>query len=429
MKVIFLYPEYYEIARFGRKRKEYPPFGVMYLAAIVEEKNYSVEIRSVSTENYKFDLREYDLVLYSLSSSCTYEMMKKSRRESLFNFSAKIFVGGIHASLYPHEVFKDFNANYLIKGEGEIALGEILNSLERGEDDVSIRGVMTKNNSEEPIEYANYIENLDEIPYPARHLLPEEDFIMTGRLAIRNIRMTHILVSRGCPYNCYFCGGLNKNYRYRSAEKVYEELIYLKNTYGIGGFVINDENFTVNKKIVIEICNKLEGLQMPWSALSRVDTIDGEMINALAKAHCIELKFGLESGSDSMLKVMNKRCTTQDATKALDLCYKNKINAKLFIMHGFPGENENTTSETIDFLNQNKQKIDRISLFRWTPLPGSYVYENAQKYELKKEKLTFENAIIYSKDNNWFQDNEYNKMLDQEYRRLEAFIEKNINTK
>lgn len=374
MRGIFLYPEYYEIARFGKKRKEYPPFGVMYLAAVAENAGHSIEIKSVSLQNYKFDLRGYDLVLYSLSSSCTYSMMKKARDESLFHDSVKILVGGIHASLYPKEVFKEFKADYLTKGEGEIALIKILNHLENNECNKSIKGVMTIDNCNEEIEYADFVKNLDEIPFPARHLLPEEDFIMTGRLAIRNIKMTHILVSRGCPYHCYFCGGINKNYRYRSAEKVFEELLYLKEMYGIGGFVINDENFTVNKKSVLSICDFLKKLQMPWSALSRVDTIDEEMIEKLAQAHCIELKFGLESGSDKMLKLMNKGCTVEDAENTLELCCKHNINAKLFIMHGFPGENEETTSETIDFLTRNSSKIDRVSLFRWTPLPGSYVY-------------------------------------------------------
>ena len=424
MKMIFLYPEYYEIARFGKTRKEYPPFGIMYLAAVAEQMGEIVKIQSVANNNYRFDLSEYDVVLYSLPSSCTYSLMLKSRQTSIFAEKALLVTGGIHASLFPKEVFVELDVDYLIKGEGEIALTEIVKCYKQGKVCADTKGVLCRENFKNEVEFADYVADLDALPLPARHLLPEEDFIMTGRLSIRDLKMTHILVSRGCPYNCYFCGGINKNHRYRGAESVYNELVMLKERYDIAGFVINDENFTINKAKVLDICRAIQKIQLPWSALSRVDTIDEEMVMELAKAGCIELKFGLESGSNTMLREMNKRCTAEQAYDALKLCEKYGIKAKLFLIHGFPGESATTTDETIAFLTENEHLIDRISLFKWTPLPGSYVYRHAERYQINLEKLSYDNAIIYGKEKNWFADDAYNKLIAREYARLLDVVER-----
>ena len=428
MKVIFLYPEYYEIARFGKARKEYPPCGVMYLAAVAEQLCEEVRIQSVSNEIFQFDLCQYDMVLFSLSSSCTYKMMKKCRESSIFSPNTIFVAGGIHASLFPRDVFDDLKLDYLVKGEGEIAITKIIEASREGKACTGIKGILNHSNYNEDIEFADYVKDLDKLPLPARHLLPEEDYIMTGRLSIREIKMTHILVSRGCPFNCYFCGGINKNHRYRSATSVHDEIMYLKEKYSLGGFVINDENFTVNKKEVIKICRAIRDIGLPWSALSRVDTIDEEMVAELALSGCIELKFGLESGSDTMLKAMNKRCSVQQAHEALSLCARYGIKAKLFLIHGFPGENMTTTEETIRFLCKNQKLIDRVTLFRWTPLPGSYVYEHAMDYHLDLNKLTYENAIIYGDEKSWFIDNSYNEIISQGYNLLSSVVDK-VNCK
>lgn len=423
MRIKIFYPEVYNIARFGKKRKEYPPFGILYLAAILEKMGQDVQLQAITPESDGFDLRDYDVIMYSLSASCVYKMMLSNKERSNILESSIVIVGGIHASIFPYETLRDFRSDYVIKGEGEISLYELMRFLLHERVDDNIKGVLSKKNPTLAVENSDIVTDLDLIPYPARHLLPEEDFIMVGRLSKRNIKMTRILTSRGCPFNCYFCGGQIKNLRYRNGLKIKQELEMLIEKYGIQGFVINDENFTVNKKRVVEICEAIADLKLPWSSLSRVDTIDEEMAAAMAKAGCIELKFGFESGSDTMLQLMNKRATVAQAQRAIDICYRSGIKVKGFLIHGFPGENETTTSETINFINKNKEKIDRVSLFRWTPLPGSYVYDNADKYGLDCSKLTFENAIIYSDIKQWFIDDEINKMLDEQYLRLKDCVE------
>ncbi|WP_245584915.1 B12-binding domain-containing radical SAM protein [Psychrilyobacter atlanticus] len=233
--------------------------------------------------------------------------------------------------------------------------------------------------------------------------------------------------SRGCPYSCYFCGSLNKNHRYRSPENILKELNVLKQKYKIDGFVINDENFIINEKKVLEICKEVKKLNMPWSALSRVNTINEKIIKHLKKSNCIELKFGLETGSNKMMKYMNKNTTCEQAEKALSLCNKYGIKAKIFLIHGFPGENIDTTTETINFLKKNRKFINRITLFQWTPLPGSYVYNNPSKFGIDPKMLTFENAVIYGENQGFFLKDKINKEINESYLILNDFIKNSFN--
>ena len=246
MKIAFLYPEVYEISRYGRARKEYPPFGVMYLAAVCEQNGHNVEVYAISHDQFRVDLSSKDVVCYSLSASCTYSLMLKSFESSIIAEKSTIIIGGVHATLFPKVVLHEFHADYVIRGEGEIALNSILKYLAGELNDINIPGIITVDNYEQDVGYAPIVSDLDSIPYPARHLLPEEDVIMTGRLSKRDLRMVHILTSRGCPFHCYFCGGLIKKHRYRSGRDIANELNYLIERYGIEGFVINDENFIIN---------------------------------------------------------------------------------------------------------------------------------------------------------------------------------------
>jgi radical SAM superfamily enzyme YgiQ (UPF0313 family) len=163
--------------------------------------------------------------------------------------------------------------------------------------------------------------------------------------------------------------------QYRGGESARAELLHLKETYGIEGFSIVDDNFVVARQKVMEICDSIKDLGLKWSALSRVDTVDRELLEKMRDAGCIEIKFGVESGSEEILRAMRKRITKQTIQKAFETCNEVGINAKAFIIHGYPGENTRTTQETIDLLKSLQHIIKRVSLFRFVPLPGTQVYD------------------------------------------------------
>ena len=224
---------------------------------------------------------------------------------------------------------------------------------------------------------------IDHLPLPARHLLPVDDLIMTDRLSNTDVRMAHTMFSRGCPFSCRFCAVAKTVIQYRSGASAREELQALKAEYGIGGFAIVDDNFIINRHKVLDICDSIADLELQWSALSRVNTVNAELLGELRRAGCIELKFGMESGSQRILDAMRKNIRPTQIADAVYAAKRAGINVKLFLIHGFPGEDVESSRETIALLRQLAPMVDRASLFRFVPLPGTYVYDHPDEFALR----------------------------------------------
>lgn len=373
IKICLVYPECYEIARFGNKRKEFPPFGVMYLASSLEQQGFEVKIVPTSIDNYTFDFREFDLVGFSISSSVAYPLILQTRINSKYKNNCVLIAGGIHATLYPEKVIKELNVHIISEGEGEKTICDIASHI-LDKNFSQIQGIYYKLNDKIiKNEQRDIICNLDDIPFPARHLLPKESIIME-RLSDTNLPIAHILFTRGCPYRCNFCANQNHNIRYRSPDNIIKELKMLIQSYGIKGFCITDDNFLVDKSKAIPIIDKISKLDLKWSTLSRVDNVDLNLLRKLKNSGCVEIKYGVESGSPTMLNMMNKGITTDEIRKAFYLTNKVGIKAKALIMHGYPGETMETTQETIALLKELKAYIYRIGLTYFTYLPGSPIY-------------------------------------------------------
>ena len=177
MKVALISPEYYDIAHFGVKRKEIPPFGVLYLAAVIEQKGVEVTLYRVSNEKFSLKLQDFDIVGFSISSSVTYSILKKVRDNSQFKEQALLIAGGIHTTIFPEDVINDLNVDIACVGEGENTIVEILEAyFERNFD--TIDGIVYREKLSGKIVYTSkrkLIEDLDKIPFPARHLLPLDE--------------------------------------------------------------------------------------------------------------------------------------------------------------------------------------------------------------------------------------------------------------
>lgn len=426
MKVALVSPEYYDIAHFGVKRKEIPPFGVLYLASVIEQKGISVTLIRASNENFSFDFTDYDIVGFSISSSVTYSILKKVRDNSQYCDKALLIAGGIHATIFPEEVINDLAVNIACVGEGENTISEIIDAY-FSKDFSSIDGIVYKDVDSGKYIHTpkrNLIENLDTIPFPARHLLPREEIVMNDRLSDTKLPIAHILCSRGCPYSCNFCANQEHGIRYRSGKNIRKELEYLIEQYGIKGFCITDDNFIVSKERIEDICNEITPLNLKWSSLSRVNTVDKDLLNKLKQSGCIEIKYGIESGSPRILKSMNKQITINEIKRAITITHNVGIRVKAFILHGFPGENIESTMETIQLLEELKDKIDRISLFRFVPLPGSPVYNNAQSYNMVLPQ-NFEEIFIYNNERKWWGTKDEQIELEQAYQMLEDYVKQN----
>ena len=233
------------------------------------------------------------------------------------------------------------------------------------------------------------------------------------------------MMSRGCPFSCRFCAVMQKRVQYRSGKSVEEELNHLKTKYQIGGFAVVDDNFVVNKKRVIEICNSIKDLNLKWSALSRVDTVDYELLENMQNSGCIELKFGVESGSERILSAMGKNISCSQIRNAITLTKSLGIMVKVFLVHGFPGENMSSTNETIRLLKEISHMVTRVSLFRFVPLPGSFVFNNAKMFNLNilEHDMAWEGYHIYHNHRHWWGDREDFREMEKSYHELKEFVD------
>ncbi len=386
MKIIILYPEMYEFARFKGNRIEFPPFGPMVLASILEQEGHSVLIKTISNTDYSLDLTSFDVIAFSISASASFDLFKKCMFKSQIDKENQLLIaGGIHSKIFPEQVLEELDIHAACYGEGEkiiLDLIKVKKNLINFQDVSSIvYWDSSKNIVKTPISSAIHKSFRNIIP--ARHLLKEKDLIMYGRLPDSSLRLAHVLFTRGCDYGCSFCAVAKSKMEYRNGLSCREELIELQKIYGIQGFSIVDDNFISNKTKVKNICDSIRDLNLKWSALCRVDVINDNILEMLVDAGCIELKFGVESGDENMLNRMNKNININKILTALKLSKKYGVHTTVLIMHGFPGENLSSTKNTINLLSNNLEYIDRTTTTRFVPLPGSEAYANPKKYNLK----------------------------------------------
>lgn len=383
MRVALVYPEVYDLARFKEKRKEFPPFGVLYLAAVAERAGHDVAIVKVTDTAWRLDLTAFEAVGFSIPSSATYGIIKKARLDSTYAPRALIMVGGVHPNFYPEATLTELRADVVGIGEGEDTFLELLSEASTRRFD-RVDGVCYFN-GRDPVRTTPRVpmRTIDVLPLPARHLLDRDDLVMSDRLSNTDLRMAHVMFSRGCPFPCRFCAAAQTRIQYRGGASARAELTHLIEVYDIDGFAIVDDNFIVNKHKVRDICHHIRDLNLRWSALSRVDTIDQALLDDMAASGCIEVKYGMESGSEALLRAMRKNTTREQIRSAVAAARRSGIKVKLFLIHGYPGENLATTRETMNLLGELAPAIERVSLFRFVPLPGTYVYDHPAEFGLR----------------------------------------------
>lgn len=427
MKVAIIYTEMYEVAHFKNSRKEMPPFGILYLSAIAEAAKAEVKIFKITPSHTSIDLRGFDIIAFSVLASVSYNFVRKIRFSSLYSGKPLIVLGGVHSSVKPEKTIVDFNADILVYGQGELSFFEILSQYPNL-DETSILGICYKKDGlilkNKPQKHS---ENLDWLPLPSWHLFEKDDVILENPIGGKKEKMTYIMTSRGCKSSCKFCGVMQKKIQYRSGSHIRTELEYLINNYGIKGVAIVDDNFTSIPEKTIEICNSISDLGLRWSALSRADSVNVEMLQTMKKAGCVEIKIGVESGSNYLLNAMGKRITTKEIYNAINLAYRFDLSIKIFLMHGFPGENMETTDETISLLKTIRGMITKVSLTRFVPLPGSYVFNHPSEFDLHNEKETegnYERCFMYNNHHHWWGNDEDFTELNLSYQKLVSYLKK-----
>ena len=297
-------------------------------------------------------------------------------------FAVPVVVGGHHPTIV-REPFFEAGADFIIKGEGEIAAEKLCRALENGSPVGEVPGLVLPDGRETD---TKEIRELDDIPFPAVDLLPLQNYWNLG-LSHGPVRGKHIFLisSRGCPYNCRFCttpGICDRRWRARSAANVVDEIEEWLGRFGVRDFHFQDENFGVSKKRVLQICEEIErrGLDVSLSLPSgiKAETIDEETVLALRRVGCRYICLAPESGSRRVLELMDKPLDFGHMERLVRLCIRIGIRTGLFYILGYPGETDADRRLTARHLGRMARLgADEFSIFIYTPLPGAASWDAA----------------------------------------------------
>ncbi len=308
--------------------------------------------------------------------------------------SIQIVVGGHHPSLLPDEVMRNPNIDFIIRGEGELPLYELVRTLHSKAPD--LQGVPSLTYRKDGIiihnPAANPITNLDILPFMARDVVINCDY---------DKHQSHYLTSaRGCPYSCSFCADKklwSGVVRRKSLGKVIDELLMLKQNYKVKMLDIVDGTFTYDKQYLLSFCDIFvkNKINLPWRCMARYDNIDAEVLSSLKKAQCQGLYFGLESGSDRILKAMNKKINLDMIIEKSEMVYNAGIDSVASVLLGTPDERREDIESTIRFMR--KIKVNFFDVNSYVPLPGTPYYEKMSSAE--RQKIDWEKTGFKSWDN------------------------------
>ncbi len=300
---------------------------------------------------------------------------------------ARIVVGGPHPTLRPEEFFypgSPFDA--VVIGEGDETLVELVTADAAGRPWEEIRGIafrsgdrLVRTPSRPPVE------DLGTLPRPAYDLLDMEHYLRPTGATIRTLVVSGVQVytSRGCPFRCTFCAarmiqeaqGLPPAIRHRPVGQIIDTLRWLRETFRMESFYLADDTFAVPPARAVEFCRqyRASGLGMPWAAQTRVNLLDDSLARELVGAGCVQLDFGIESGSDAALARMKKGITVADTRRAVALCRRHRMRVFANIMFNTPGETEEDVRLTLALMRQ--MRADHTSVLLTVPLPGAGIYE------------------------------------------------------
>lgn len=377
MKIILVQPPSRDLKR---EDVVVPPLGLAYLASALERDGHSVKIIDAFAQGWCWvDFAEgikkerADLIgIGGMTPTIdnTLRAVKICRPHARY-----IVIGGPHFSVHGQGFFKDCpEVDFGIVGEGESSFRALLRRLQEGKDPWDLPGLVGPEKFNPP---GNFIGDLDGLPFPARHLLPNSSYryaLWPGK------KVTTMITSRGCPYRCIFCDKsiFGSRWRARSPQNVLEEMEQIVKELGIGSVIIYDDLFTLQKQRVIEICQGIleRGLRIEWKCEGRVDRVDEGVLKWMKKAGCSLIAYGVESGNQIGLDYLQKEITVPQIRRAFELTRKAGIKPMAYFILGIPVETYKQSLKTIAFAKELNPDYAQFSIL--SPYKGTKLYEEAK---------------------------------------------------
>jgi radical SAM superfamily enzyme YgiQ (UPF0313 family) len=365
----------------------HPPFiplGLGYMAAVLEKNNYQVDVIDcqalrLSYEEAKSEIEKRQPTIVGVTSTTlTYKsalkmvkMAKEACPECL------TIIGGSHVTFWDDKALQECpELDIVVRREAENTMLEMAQKLEAGKSLDDTLGITFRKNGQITRNLDRpYIENLDELPFPAIHLWPIESFRKYGEVTFP------LLTSRGCAYWCKYCSSVRmsgRKYRVRSPKNVVDEIEYLNKKFGANRFTFYDDAFTINQYRTKEMCEQIKDrkLNIRWDCETRVDTVSKELLAKMKEAGCTVVWFGVESGSQLVINAMDKGFKLEQTMKAFKWAKEVGLTTVSDTILAFPGETRETAWETIKFVE--KLDPDDVAYYIATPYPGTPLYDEVK---------------------------------------------------
>ena len=423
----------------GNLKRCVPPLGMAYIAGVLEQDGFDVKILDAYVEGYDnekpYSIEGFILVgldwneiknrvqvfkpnfvgISGMFDSQDKTFLTTCKIVKEVDPNIKIFVGGSHPTYFTEDVLSIPEMDFVILHEAEYTTRDLLNRLVKNEDISDIAGLGYKKGGKIFVnKEVKWIQNIDELPMPARHLLPMEKYIKIGMHHspfTKGKRVTQMVSSRGCTAKCIFCtsvifwGGA-KQYRVRSPKLVVDELEHLVQTYGVDEVHWDDDNFSLNRKNCEEVLDEMirRKLNINWATPNGIAVwaLDENLIEKMAQSGCYQLTFAIESANqDFLIKNIKKPLNLMKVKPLLNKAHECGISVHAFFIIGFPGETKEMIMNTLKYAEETG--FDSVSVHIATPLFGTELYrvckENGYLVEdFDPTKNIYKMANIRTKD-------------------------------
>lgn len=413
MKVLLITPPFSEEERYGKLVAVgtlYPPLGLAYIAGVAERHGHQVEVIESEALRCSYGYIYERIASFSPDIVGMPTFLNTINRclhiadEIKKRWPAIITVlGGVQVTVRPQEAIARNTVDYVVYGEGENVFRDLLFFLEGKKRMIAeIPGLIWKKTDGTVVvnRAQSLINNLDELPIPSRHLFPMDRYHSSSQL--RGRHTVHMMSSRGCPFRCSYCTShmtFGKTFRYHSLQRVIQEMLILRDTYGADTIQFYDETFTLNRNRVIQLCEEIirQKIKLLWACFTRVNVVDDEMLHKMKQAGCYQIFYGVEAASQRLLDVIKKDITLEQVKNAFRLTKEAGIETLASFMIGLPTETQEESYKTIDFAIDID--ADYAQWQKTTPFPGTELYDIAQKHGTiltdDWTKFTAWNELVY----------------------------------
>lgn len=403
LKILLINPPFFPEERYGKNLKHFgalnEPLGLAYLASNLELHNYPVKILDctaldITLEKISQELKKdrYDIIGLTMLTPMYSRVKETSKIIKEVCPESKIIVGGAHPTTLPKETLEEIkDIDYVCIGEGEHTIVEFVQAIEKKEGLGKVAGLAFRRNGQIILTSARELEkNLDIFPPPARHLLPIEKYKLTASRTKKSSFCPTLIVARGCPFNCSYCSHtFGKTFRRHSVKRVIQEIEFLIKQYETSELNLEADNLTIDKEFLYSLCQEMIerkiNQKIQWTCESRMDLVNEDLLRKMHEAGCWQISYGVESGVQRLLDLINKEEKLEDMERVFAITKKVGITIRGFFMLGLPTETYQESLQTIEFA----KKLDPLwaQFTITTPFPGTPMFEMLKE---KGEIRTFD---------------------------------------